>query len=312
MLIFTDNPDYSRRILTSDVQMIPVEQFSIPEILLQIPRQLYPEKELFVGSSEANHGFNHFFISEYVSFSQYDMLLRFANLGHPFRENILCFAGSGDHLHGFRQRKWKSVAGNIHLSLLLHPGQIIKHAEIAFLILAANAVTQTINQLRRMRKKAMNRWVNDIVIDHCKVGGVLAQTQILGKIIDKVVLGIGLNVDKSPEIEVDQFLNKTTHINQYVDGDAHPLNHVLEVLISHLARNYRDILENKHEDQLKYYIDHSIVIGKHVEIYSDPREGNTEKIAEGVVSGLTENLELILRGRKEVIRKGRLKLLNSA
>jgi hypothetical protein len=79
-----------------------------------------------------------------------------------------------------------------------------------------------------------------------------------------------------------------------------------------LERNYQDILENKYDDLLNYYIDHSLVIGKHVEIYSDPREGKSEKIAEGVVSGLTENLELILTGRKDVIRKGRLKLLNSA
>lgn len=312
MLIFTDNPNYSQRILTSTVQMKPAERLFIPEILLQITGQLYPEREFFVGLSEAIQGFNHFFISEYISFSQYDMLLRFATLGHPFRENILCFAGSGDNLHGFRQRKWTSVSGNIHLSILLYPGQNIKHAEIAFLIIAANAVTQTINQLERMKKKAMNRWVNDIVIDQCKVGGILAQTQSLGKVTDKVVLGIGLNVDKSPEIENDNFVNKTTHINQHVEGKPHLLNQVLQILISRLERNYKDILENNHNDQLQYYIDHSTVIGKHVEIYSDPREGKTEKIAEGVVLGLTENLELILKGRKEVIRKGRLKLLNSA
>jgi biotin-(acetyl-CoA carboxylase) ligase len=163
-----------------------------------------------------------------------------------------------------------------------------------------------------MKKKAMICWVNDIVIDRCKVGGVLAQTQSLGKMIDKVVLGIGLNVDKSPEIENDQFINITTHINQYVEGESHPLNQVLKVLISCLERNYQDILKNNYDDQLSYYIDHSLVIGKQVEIYSDPIEGKTEKIAEGVVSGLTENLELILKGRKDVIRKGRLKLLNSA
>ena len=55
-----------------------------------------------------------------------------------------------------------------------------------------------------------------------------------------------------------------------------------------------------------------MVIGKYVEIYSDPQEGEIEKIAEGVVSGMTEKLELILTGRKEVVHKGRIKLLNSA
>ena len=180
MLIFTDNPDFSEQIHSSITQMRPVEHSSFPENLQQIRQELYSEKDIFVGDSETNQSFKYFFISEHVSFSQYDMLLRFANLNYRFQDNILCFAGSGNNFHGFRQRKWSSLPGNIHLSLLLHPGKIIKFADSAFLILAANAVTQTINQLERMKQKAINRWVNDIMIDQCKVGGVLVQTQILG------------------------------------------------------------------------------------------------------------------------------------
>jgi len=342
MLIYTDNPDYSRHILTSTVHMKPVDQRSTPEILSKISQQLYPEKNLYFGSSEnttcilnktspyilnekspcilnetahravSTNTFKYFFISEHVPFSQYDMLLQIAKLSSVVRENILCFAGSGNNFHGFRQRKWTSVPGNIHLSVLLYPGQHIEHAEIVFLILAANAVTQTINQLKGIQQKAMIRWVNDITINHCKVGGVLAQTQIQGRIIDKVVLGIGLNVDRSPEIENDQIINTATHINDHIEGRVFSLNQVLEILISRLEQNYFAILENNYQDLIKYYINHSLVIGKRVEIYSDPREGNSTKVAEGVVSGITENLELILSGQKKLIRKGRIKLLNSA
>jgi len=158
----------------------------------------------------------------------------------------------------------------------------------------------------------MISWVNDIIIDNFKVGGVLAQTQIQGTIIDKVVLGIGLNVDKSPEIENGRFVEGATHINQIVKGKIYPLKQVLLSLISNLEQNYRTILENNYHDLLNYYIDHSIVVGKHVEVYSDPREGKAHKIAEGVVSGITENLELILTGQQDLIRKGRIKLLNSS
>jgi BirA family biotin operon repressor/biotin-[acetyl-CoA-carboxylase] ligase len=312
MLIFTDNPDYSQHILTSSVHMRAVEQRSRSEILSKISRQLFPKSEIFFGSSENTVSFEHFFISEHVPFSQYDMLLQFAKLNPDFRENILCFAGSGNNFHGFRQRKWTSVAGNIHLSVLFHPGQQIKHAEVAFLLLAANAVIQTINHLNRIREKAMIRWVNDITINNSKVGGVLAQTQIQGNIIDKVVLGIGINVDRSPEIENDQFVNTATHINDHIEGDAYSLNQVLEILISRLEKNYFAVLDNNYQDLINYYINHSLVIGKRIEVYSDPREGNSEKVAEGVVSGISENLELILSGQKKLIRKGRIKLSNSA
>ena len=312
MQIFTDNPDYSQNILTSAVPLVLLEKQSAPEILDQICQQLYPKKDVFFGSSEKYHSFKHLFITKYVPFSQYDMLLQFAKTCKNIRENILCFAGSGRNFHGFRQRKWACVPGNIHLSVLLYPEQPIEHAETAFLIVAANAVSQTINQLKKIQKKAMIRWVNDIIIDHYKVGGVLVQTQIQGKIIDKVVVGIGLNVDISPEIKNDQFVNKAAHINQFVDGEEYSINKVLDLLISHLERNYLAILDNNYQDLLRYYIDHSIFIGRRIEVYSDPREGKTEKIAEGIVSGLTENLELILSGRKKIIRKGRIKLLNSA
>jgi BirA family biotin operon repressor/biotin-[acetyl-CoA-carboxylase] ligase len=292
--------------------MKPVTQRSAPEIISKISQQLYPGNDIFLGSSEKTTSFKHFFISEHVPFSQYDMLLQIAKLSPAFRENILCFAGSGNNFHGFRQRRWTSVTGNIHLSVLLNPGQFIEHAEIAFLILAADAVTQTINQLTRIRQKAMIRWVNDITIYNCKVGGVLAHTQILGNIIDKVVLGIGLNVDQSPEIDNDQFVNTATHINDHIDGSAYPLNHVFEILLSRLEQNYIAIMNNNYQNLINYYINHSQVIGKRVEVYSDPREGKSTKVAEGIVSGITENLELILSGQKELIRKGRLKLLNSA
>jgi biotin-[acetyl-CoA-carboxylase] ligase BirA-like protein len=311
MLIYTDIPDYANRLLTSDVSFVPLAQRSTLEIPFQISDQLYPEKNIFVGSSEVNHLFNHFFISEYVPFSQYDMLLRYATMDDINHGDILCFAGSGKNFHGFRQRKWASVSGNIHLSVLLHPKRTIEHAETSFLLLAANTVTQTINELDRVQQKAMIHWVNDIMIDSFKVGGVLAQTQIQGRIIDRVILGIGLNVDKSPEIENDRFVKKATHVNKFVAGDPYPLSRILLILIKNLERNYSVILENKYHDLLNYYIDHSLLIGKQVEVYSDPREGTDYKFAEGVVTGITENLELILDGQQESIRKGRIKLLNS-
>lgn len=312
MQIFTDNPTYSQKILTSTVDLKPFDQQLRSENLAEISEQLFPGKKIFFGSSESKSSFKHLFISEHVPFSQYDMLRHLAKLNPDFRENIVCFAGSGNGFHGFRQRKWTSVAGNIHLSILLHPQQQIEHAEIAFLILAANAVTQTINQLERIQKKAMIHWVNDITINHSKVGGVLAQTQVLGKMIDKVILGIGLNVDCSPEIENDQFVNTATHINDHVDGINYPLNEVLELLINKIDQNYLAILDDKYQEMITYYINHSLVVGKRVEVYSDPREGKSAKVAEGVVSGISENLELILYGQKDNIRKGRIKLLNTA
>jgi biotin-[acetyl-CoA-carboxylase] ligase BirA-like protein len=310
MQIYTDSPTYAQQILTTAKSFIPSDHYSTSDIPQQIADQLYPNKIFFIGTSPLPLKFEHFFISTEVHSSQYDILSDYAKRDDIKKENILCFAGSGKHLHGFRQRQWAAVPGNIHLSVLLNPGKRIQHAETAFLILAANAVTQTINELENLNQKAMIHWVNDIIIDACKVSGVLAQTQISGNTIEKVVLGIGLNVNETPHITEDQFVKRATHLNKYVRGKAHPISHILVSLIHHLEGNYEAIMKNKYHDLLRFYIDHSFIVGKMVEIYSDPREGEVTKISEGVVSGITENLELIIDGQQDFIRKGRVKLSN--
>jgi len=311
MLVYTDSPEYTDRILSTSTSFVLLEKNTFSKIPWQILNQLYPDKNIYIGSSSTDHRFANFFVSEYLPFSQFDMLLRYAKSDDMSREDILCFAGSGKDFHGFRQRKWSTVSGNIHLSLLLNPGRAIEHAETAFLVLAANAVTQTINELENIQEKAMIHWVNDIMIDSAKVGGVLAQTQIQGEKIDKVVLGIGLNVAHSPEIEKEKIVKRVTHINKYITGGSLPLNRILFALIRNLERNYIAIMENSYHDLLTYYIDHSFLMGKRVEVYSDPREGQGRKTGEGIVSGITENLELVIDGQQENIRKGRVKLLNS-
>jgi len=311
MLIITDTPDYANHILAPDVSFHPLKKESIPQFPMEIADQLFPEKKIFSCSSISNETFDYYFISKFVPFSQYDMLLRFANSEGAFEGNILCFAASGKNFHGFRQRKWASISGNIHLSVLLHPRIHIEHVETSFLILAANAVTKTINDLERVHKKAMIHWVNDIMIDSFKVGGVLAHTQIQGERTDKVILGLGLNLDISPEIEIDRFVKHAAHINKFVVGEPYPIRTVLSSLIENLEENYSAILKNKYHDLLNYYSKHSILIGKKIEVYSDPREGKENKIAEGIVTGISENLELILGENREIIRKGRVKLSES-
>ena len=134
MQIYTDSPEYAQRILTTAGSFIPFDNSLTSDVPRQIADQLYPNKIFFIGFSPVHLKFDHFFISTDVLFSQYDMLIDYAKRNDIRRENILCFAGSGEHFHGFRQREWAAVSGNIHLSVLLNPGKPIEHAETAFLI----------------------------------------------------------------------------------------------------------------------------------------------------------------------------------
>jgi len=201
------------------------------------------------------------------------------------------------------------VPGNIHLSILLEPRKKINHADSAFLILAAIAVVQTIVSLNKIQSQPQIKWVNDILINDRKVGGVLVQTQIQGEVTDRVIIGIGLNVNVSPKIESDPFIQGATAINQLVSGsEKYTLAEILWQLILKIERNYRVIMNDEYDKLLNEYISHSLLLGQYIEVFSDPREGESQKTDEGMVTSITENLELVLQGVNDPIGKGRIKV----
>ena len=271
-------------------------------------QKFFNRKKIASGLIPLESAFNHLFVREYINFSQFDFLIQTSKELAGLQGGIICFAGGGEKFHGFRSRKWYSLHGNIHLSLILKPERAIKNADTAFLILAANAVTQTINQLWRLNQPAKIKWVNDILIENEKVGGVLAQTQIQGEMIERVILGVGINVDGIPLIVNDSFVTGATSINAHIHGEKYRLSEIFWPLIANIDQNYQMILLDKYDTMLEYYIENSMVIGKNVEIYSDPPGAESELIAKGRVLSISEKLELLLSGSAEPVRKGRIKL----
>jgi BirA family biotin operon repressor/biotin-[acetyl-CoA-carboxylase] ligase len=186
----------------------------------------------------------------------------------------------------------------------------VEHAAVAFLIMAANAVTQTINGLGRLKVRAGLHWVNDIVIEGLKVGGVLCQTQMSGEKTERVIVGIGLNVRKRPAIVNDACVRGATAINEHViDRDVYSLEEVFWPLVTNLEKNYLTLLDQGYTQLLAYYIENSALIGKTIEIFSDPQQGPTKKLGEGKALEINEDLELIIEGVAAPLRKGRVRLI---
>ena len=306
--VYTDNAAYFERIFSLPILLQP---FTSSERSIEIQmfiQKFFNQKEIVSGLIAVESVFNHLFVKENVTFSQFDFLSKITNKEENLQDGIICFAGGGDKFHGFRQRKWHSLNGNIHISLLLKPQRAIKNADAAFLILAANAVNQTINQLQRLDQPAKIKWVNDILIENEKVGGVLARTQIQGERIERVIIGIGINVNEKPPINNNAFVAGATTINAHIRGEKYTLSEIFFPLIAKIDQNYQLILQNKYDTMLQYYIENSIVIGKYVEIYSDPPDGDSELIAKGRVLSISEILELQLSESAKPVRKGRIKL----
>ncbi len=235
------------------------------------------------------------------------------NVSLGVRENIpdktFCLAGSGAKFHGLHGREWSSPPGNIYLAVCLRPNRAIEHYAPGFTILTAVSVIETIDTLTGMKGRAGSKWVNDIVIDGVKVCGVLAHTQTEGEIVSAAVLGIGLNVETTPEIPATPSVPKAGSLRELTQNpEAVSQAKVLPVLIKRLTENYRNLLDSRYTDLLNIYRKRSIVTGREVEIYPDSPEDEDGDIISGKVTEIGENLELFLDGHKEPITKGRLVL----
>ncbi len=180
------------------------------------------------------------FISDFADdyrLSVYDALdstnsqaLRFAkeeDVGHHWVTANTQSAGRGRS-----GRSWYSGAtGNLYASLLLKLNCSVATAS-QLALLAGLAAFDTIELLseKKLSSKLCLKWPNDLLLEHAKLGGILLESQSLeggdGSELLYVVIGIGLNLSWSPELEN----RKTTNLNAY-DVAISP-----KVALEHLAK----------------------------------------------------------------------------
>jgi len=91
---------------------------------------------------------------------------------------------------GRLKRLWLSPRGNIALSVILYPD--VAHLP-SLIMIASLAVVHCIEAVTGL--KSQIKWPNDVLIDNKKVGGILIEGDVKGKIVDYAIIGIGVNVN---------------------------------------------------------------------------------------------------------------------
>lgn len=311
MKIYTDDPAFGDSLLDPAPEWRAVSHADVDPPLRFLAGRLFPSTAALKIASRPHPFWNYLLIVKRAPQSQFDLLIECARANPRLPGGILCIADTGDRLHGFRDRPWLSLSGNVHLSAFITPGREIPCFQVGFIVLAAVSVLQTVNALPELKNKASIKWVNDILLAGAKVSGVLAHTLSQGETVTAAVLGIGINVEAAPPVAPDLFVPRAAYLREFA-APTSSCNRkwVFSRLIGILQENYRRLLDGEYQHLLEVYRRHSAVIGKEAAIYSDPPGAAPQEIRRGKIRAIGENLELFMDDSDVPVTKGRLAILN--
>jgi len=91
-------------------------------------------------------------------------------------------------------RTWVSETGGVYLSAVLRPA--VEPADIASLALAV--ALGVVLGLERLGVSARLKWPNDVLLGDAKLAGVLLEMTAETDRVDRVIAGVGLNVQRPP------------------------------------------------------------------------------------------------------------------
>ncbi|MEM9468795.1 MAG: biotin--[acetyl-CoA-carboxylase] ligase [Pseudomonadota bacterium] len=123
-------------------------------------------------------------------------------------------AGRGRH-----GNKWEAPMGNLYMSAVLRPDCSINDSgQIAFVV--AVALSETLSDYLKPQHKKTLKWPNDVYIDGLKLSGILLENNLAANgSIDSLVMGIGVNIFKAPElaISLQDVTTKPVYVNVFRD-----------------------------------------------------------------------------------------------
>jgi BirA family biotin operon repressor/biotin-[acetyl-CoA-carboxylase] ligase len=130
--------------------------------------------------------------------------------------------------------KWVSDEGNLYLSIILDlkKSEIESSPQISFLAAVAlrNVLAKYID-----KRKIQLKWPNDVLINGAKIAGILLESTIrLGKPVNQLVVGVGVNFLKYPKKNLEY---KATSII------SHTSDLTLEKLFDSYMQNFHEILQ---------------------------------------------------------------------
>ncbi|AIZ37037.1 biotin--[acetyl-CoA-carboxylase] ligase [Parvimonas micra] len=175
----------------------------------------------------------------------------------------------------------------IYMSILINPNCLIEES-LKITILTSVAVLSAIKSVYNLDVKL--KWVNDIILNDLKVGGILCESQINlnTNIIDNMIVGIGINVkefDFPPSLK-----NIATSIENNTNIKISRNELISEII------NFFDLYFIDNKNYLNLYKENSYVIGKDITIIQNDRQFFAKAI------DIKDNGALIVQEQEKIIK----------
>ena len=231
---------------------------------------------------------------------------------------VACLTLCGTGLHGQHGRPWKALVGNLHLSVAFPCDLDLELFGPPLPMLAAVALCEAVAVLTAEAPVPSTqpgiKWVNDIVLDGAKLGGVLTAVRSARGRITEVFAGLGLNLAAVPALGESAFGLPPTSLNAIMEPPH--LGHAFGVVLHCLQGRFIELCERGPGPLVTAYCDRSLVIGREVGIWDDAVSGSSTTDLppprlRGVVTAIRSDLGLILDGHADPVRTGRLRLLGN-
>lgn len=246
--------------------------------------------------------------------SQFDALHDASTRNAELPAAAACLALRGRGFHGNRARPWSVEKGNLHLTTHHSCDTPVSRAGLGFSMLPTVAAARALAGQAGKPGHIGIKWVNDILVDGQKVGGALTATQIQDDAYTSVIMGLGMNVERTPPIDASRFVPAAGCLADLLPVSSLTLPEALPKILRAFDDAYRNLIAEGQNNLLEAYRRFSCCIGEDVTVWAENVSdfASAEPLAQGRLLKINDDLSLTIEGREEPVGKGRLAFTNKS
>jgi BirA family transcriptional regulator, biotin operon repressor / biotin---[acetyl-CoA-carboxylase] ligase len=207
-------------------------------------------------------------------------------------QGTIVIARTQNHGRGRFDHIWQSPEGGVYLSFILRPKTSAKKTSLLPFV-AALALTKTIETYNL---HATIKWPNDVRVNGKKIAGILLESEVIGQMINYVVVGIGMNLNIdityfSPDIQPQS----TSIIHEL--GRPVDYHEFLKTFFIQFEVFYKLFVEQQYDRIIDEWKNHTDTLGKTIRVQT-----STETV-QGIASDIDQSGFLVLRTERGETKK---------